>query len=115
MQITERTAGDVTILDISGRLTWMEGDETFKTKIADLVERGKLKILLNLANVTYIDSAGVGALVGRYVSLARQGGALKLLNLTSRSHKVMVITRLNKVFESFDDEATALSSFAKNA
>jgi anti-sigma B factor antagonist len=111
MQISERAAGDVTILDISGRLTWMEGDDLFKNRIADLVERRRLKILLNLANVTYIDSAGVGALVGKYVSLTRQGGCLKLLNLTSRSHKVMVITRLNKVFESYDDEAAALKSF----
>jgi anti-sigma B factor antagonist len=111
MQITERTAGDVTILDLRGRLTWMEGDVLFKDRVADLMAKGRRRILLNLADVTYIDSAGVGAMVAKFVSLTREGGTMKLAHLTTRSHKLMVITRLNQVFETYESEKEALASF----
>ena len=105
MQIDERAAGDVTILDLKGRMTLGEGDELLKDKINSLVLQGRKQIVLNLAEVPYIDSAGLGEVVRTYTTVKRQGGSLKLLNLTKR------IT----VFETYDNEADAVRSFTAAA
>lgn len=112
MEIAERTAGDVTILDLRGRLILGDGDRIFRQQIDALVERGRLKLLVNFAGVTYLDSAGVGVLVWKYVTLRRRGGALKLVHLEPRSFKVLLIAKLLTVLESFDSEAEAVRSFS---
>ena len=111
MTITERASGDVTILELDGRLVLYEGEADLKAVINDLVSRGRTKIILDLKNVTYIDSAGVGIIIAKYVSVRRAGGDVKLLNLTRRSTRVMTITRLLEVFETFDSEKAAVDSF----
>ena len=112
MTITERASGDVTILELDGRLVLYEGEADLKAVINDLVSRGRTKIVLDLKNVTYIDSAGVGIIIAKYVSVRRAGGDVKLLNLSRRSVRVMTITRLLEVFETFDSEKEAVESFA---
>jgi len=111
MQIEERSAGDVTILDLKGKITLGDGDELLKDKIGSLIQQGRKKILLNLAEVPYIDSAGLGELVRTYTTVSRQGGQLKLVNLTKRITDLLSITKLLTVFETFDSEAEALQSF----
>ncbi|HXW03879.1 MAG TPA: STAS domain-containing protein [Vicinamibacterales bacterium] len=112
MTIDERTVGDVTVLGLGGRLVLYDGEADFRQTIEQLISSGRRKILIDLQDVTYIDSAGVGVLVGKYLSVRRQGGDMKLLHLSSRSLRVMTITRLTSVFESFDSEEAALSSFS---
>ena len=112
MTITERSVGDVTILELDGRLVLYEGEADLKAMINDLVSRGRTKIILDLKKVTYIDSAGVGIIIAKYVSVRRAGGDVKLLNLGRRSVRVMTITRLLEVFETFDSEKEAVDSFA---
>ena len=111
MQIQERAIGDVTILDLNGKITLGEGDERLKDTIASLVAGGRRKVLLNLENVPYVDSAGLGVIVGTYTTITRQGGALKLLKLTKRIEDLLAITKLLTVFETFDDETDAVRSF----
>lgn len=113
MQIEERAVGDVIILDLTGRLILGEGDQPLKDKINALVHKGHKRLLLNLEGVTFLDSAGVGALVWKYVTMKKMGGALKLLNLTKRSHGIMAVTKLVTVFETFDSEEVALRSFSQ--
>ena len=113
MQIEERQLSDVTVLDIKGKLTLGEGDELLREKVNGLVHQGKKKILLNLADVPYIDSAGLGEVVRTYTTVSRQGGSLKLLNLTKRIQDLLAITKLLTVFEVFDSEADAVSSYSK--
>jgi anti-sigma B factor antagonist len=108
--ISERTVGDVTILDLQGRLV-LDETEHFRRRVEDLVQNNRSKILLNLKDVTYIDSAGVGMMVGKYLSVRRKGGDVKLLHLSPRSHRVMTITKLLTVFETFDAEDQAVASF----
>jgi anti-sigma B factor antagonist len=112
MQIEERVVDDVTILDLKGKMTLGEGDELLKDKIGSLVSQGKKKILLNLASVPYIDSAGLGEIVRTYTSISRQGGRLKLLNVSKRIQDLLVITKLITIFDSYDHEAEAVKSFA---
>src|SRR5688572_29658815 len=112
MSITERIVGDVTILQLDGRLVLYEGETDLKNRINDLVSGGRVKIILDLQNVTYIDSAGVGTIIAKYVSVRRLGGDVKLLNLSRRSMRVMTITRLLDVFDTFDSEQAAIDSFA---
>lgn len=112
MQIEERRSGDVMILDLTGKLTIGEGDELLKDKINSVLHQGHKKLLLNLANVPYVDSAGLGQMVSTLHSVNRQGGKLKLLNLTSRIEDLLSITKLLTVFDSFDDEREALDSFS---
>jgi anti-sigma B factor antagonist len=112
MQIEERVVGDVTILDLKGKITLGEGDEALKDKINSLILQGKKKILLNLAGVPYIDSAGLGEVVRTYTTVTRQGGQLRLSNLTKRITDLLVITKLTTVFETFDSETDALKSYA---
>jgi anti-sigma B factor antagonist len=115
MQIEERTAGDVMILDLRGKMTLGEGDEMLKDKVNSLAMQGRKKIVLNLAGVPYIDSAGLGEIVRTYTTVSRQGGSLKLLNLTKRISDLLAITKLLTVFETFDTEDEAIKSFQASA
>ena len=111
MDIVERTVNDVTILDLKGKMTLGEGDELLKDKINSLLASGKKKLLLNLEAVPYIDSAGLGEVVRTYTTVSRQGGSLKLLNLTKRIEDLLSITKLLTVFDTFDSEAEAVKSY----
>jgi len=115
MQIEERAVGDVILLDLKGKITLGEGDELLKDKVNSLVNQGHKKIVLNLADVPYIDSAGLGEVVRTYTTVSRQGGSLKLLNLTKRITDLLSITKLLTVFETFDSENEAVRSFSASA
>ena len=112
MDIVERTVSDVTVLDLKGKMTLGEGDELLKDKINGLLSDGKKKLVLNLEGVPYIDSAGLGEIVRTFTTVSRQGGKLKLLNLTKRIEDLLSITKLLTVFETFDSEADAVKSFS---
>jgi len=112
MTITERKSGDVTILEVEGKILLGEGDVQLKRKIDELVERNETKLLLNLANVPYMDSGGLGEIVRSYTTVRRASGELKLLNATKRISDLLTITKLITVFEIHDDEAAAVKSFA---
>ena len=111
MQIQERIVGDVTILDLKGKITLGEGDEALKDKINSLIHQTRRSILLNLEDVPYIDSAGLGEIVRTYTTVSRQGGQLKLVNLTKRITDLLSITKLLTVFETFEAEQEALKSY----
>ncbi|MFB3855404.1 MAG: STAS domain-containing protein [Vicinamibacterales bacterium] len=113
MQIQERTVGDVTVLDLQGKLTLGDGDELLRDKVNSLIQQDRKKIVLNLENVPYIDSAGLGEVVRTFTTVTRHGGSLKLLNLTKRIQDLLSITKLLTVFETFDTEADAVKSFSK--
>ena len=115
MQIEERAVGDVVVLDLKGKITLGEGEELLKDKVNSLVNQGHKKIVLNLADVPYIDSAGLGEVVRTYTTVSRQGGSLKLLNLTKRITDLLSITKLLTVFETFESENEAVRSFAASA
>ena len=115
MQIEERTSGDITILDLKGKMTLGEGDELLKDKVNSLILQGHKKMLLNFGDVPYIDSAGLGEIVRTYTTVSRQGGKLKLLNLTKRIQDLLAITKLLTVFETHDNEADAIRSFQPSA
>jgi anti-sigma B factor antagonist len=111
LELNERQAGDVTILDMSGSVRMGEGAISLRNSIRGLNDEGKKKILLNLAGVKNIDSSGIGELIANYTTISRNGGQLKLLNLTDKVQNLLVITKLLTVFDSYDNEAEALSSF----
>jgi anti-sigma B factor antagonist len=111
LDVKERQAGDVTILDLSGEVRIGEGSISLRDSIRNLADQNKKKVLLNLAGVKYMDSSGVGELIANYTTISRQGGHLKLLNLTDRIQNLLVITKLLTVFDSYDNEAEALKSF----
>src|SRR5688572_31754875 len=111
MEIVERTVNDVTVLDLKGKMTVGEGDELLKGQIDSLLGGGKKKLLLNLESVPYIDSAGLGEVVRTYTTVSRQGGSLKLLNLTKRIEDLLSITKLLTVFDTYDNEAEAVKSY----
>ena len=111
LNIRERQAGDVTILDLEGKITIGEGSVSLRTAIRRLIEEGKKKILLNLAGVGYVDSSGIGELVSSYTTINREGGQLKLLKLTQKIKDLLTITKLLTVFDTYDDESEALNSF----
>ena len=112
MQIEERVVNGVTILDLKGKITLGEGDEALRDRINQLLQKGSKKILLNLGAVPYIDSAGLGEVVRTYTTVSRQGGQLKLVNLTKRITDLLMITKLLTVFETFDTEQDAVKSYA---
>lgn len=112
VKLTIRQVGDVTVIDAEGRITLGEGSSAFRETIRDRVAKGDKKILLNLGEVSYIDSSGIGELVSAFTTVTNHGGALKLLNLTKRVKDLLQITKLYTVFEVFDDEATAVRSFS---
>ena len=111
LNINERQAGDVTVLDMSGKITIGEGSVALRTAIRRMLEEGKKRILLNLAGVSYIDSSGIGELVSSYTAINKDGGQLKLLNLTQKIKDLLTITKLLTVFDVYEREADALNSF----
>ena len=115
MRATVRQAGDVSIVDLSGRIALGEGSGLLRTTIKDLINSGRKNILLNLKDVTYIDSAGLGEMVGSYASVTNGGGSIKLLHPQTKVHDLLQVTKLYTVFVAFDDEMEALRSFAAAA
>jgi anti-sigma B factor antagonist len=111
MTIQERRVGPVTILALRGRLVLDDGDALLRERIDDLVSRGLVRLLIDLSNLDYVDSAGIGVLIAKYLSVRRKGGDLKLLRLSSRTHHALEITHLLTVFETFETEDAALRSF----
>ncbi|HET7112766.1 MAG TPA: STAS domain-containing protein, partial [Pyrinomonadaceae bacterium] len=107
LNINERQAGDVTVLDMSGKITIGEGSVALRTAIRRLLEEGKKRILLNLSGVSYVDSSGIGELVSSYTAINKEGGQLKLLNLTQKIQDLLAITKLLTVFDTYDSEAEA--------
>jgi len=113
MHISERSVGEVMIVDVSGKITLGDGgDAILKDKMQSLMQQGKKHVLLNLGEVSYVDSAGLGEIVQAYATMNKGGGALKLLNTTKRIKDLLAITKLLTVFECHDDEAEAIKSFA---
>jgi anti-sigma B factor antagonist len=112
MKIETRTVGDVRILDCSGKITLGEGTMAVRNTVRDILKNDGKKIILNLAEVNYIDSSGIGELVSTYSTVANQGGQLKLLNLTKKIQELLAITKLLTVFQVFDSEQAALTSFS---
>jgi anti-sigma B factor antagonist len=113
MKVSTRQVDGVTILDLSGRITLGEGSVQLRDAVRDLLTKGQKQILLNLADVNYIDSSGIGELVSAYTTGRNQGGELKLLNLTKKVHDLLQITKLYTVFDVKDDEASAIASFTR--
>ena len=111
MKASSRQVNGVTVVDMSGRITLGEGSVILRDTIKDLLGKGQKKILLNLGDVTYIDSSGIGELVSAFTSVRNQGGELKLLNLTKKVHDLLQITKLYTVFDIRDDETAAIGSF----
>jgi len=112
VKLTTRQVGDVTVIDANGRITLGEGSATFRDKIKELAGSGAKKVLVNMAEITYIDSSGIGELVSGFTTVTGAGGSLKLLNLGKRVQDLLQITKLYTVFETFDDEAAAIRSFS---
>ena len=113
MKSNSRRVDGITIMDLSGRITLGEGSVVLRDQIRELLGKGEKKILLNLGDVTYIDSSGIGELVSAFTTVRNQGGELKLLNLTKKVHDLLQITKLYTVFDVKDDEASAVKAFAK--
>ena len=111
-KLNARQVGDVTVIDVSGRITLGEGSSVIRDEMHGLTDRGIKKVLLNLGDVTYIDSSGIGELVSGYTTMTNAGGTLKLLNLTKRVKDLLQITKLYTVFDVYEDEAHAVRSFA---
>jgi anti-anti-sigma factor len=111
LTIDEHEVGEVTILRLSGRLELDAGDLTLRDCINRLVEHDRIRLVLDMKGVTRMDSAGIGMLVGKYLSVRRHGGSFKLLHLTPRTNRLMDITRLARIFETYDDEQEAIKSF----
>ena len=112
VKLTIRQVGDVTVIDAAGRITLGEGASTFRDTLRDLAAKGDKKILLNLSEVSYIDSSGIGEMVSGFTTVTNHGGQLKLLGLSKRVKDLLQITKLYTVFEAFEDEAAAVRSFA---
>ena len=111
MTIEPRTANGVTILDIHGKITIGEGSAEVRNTVRELLQAGKKSILLNMGDVSYVDSSGIGELVSSFTTVTNQGGQLKLLNLTKKLRELLAITKLLTVFDTFDDEAEAIASY----
>jgi anti-sigma B factor antagonist len=112
VKLTTRQVGDVTVIDVAGRITLGEGSSVLRDAMRDLVSKNQKKILLNLGEVSYIDSSGIGELVSGFTTVTNGGGALKLLNLNKRVKDLLQITKLYTVFDVHEDEASAIRSFA---
>ncbi|MCS7314682.1 MAG: STAS domain-containing protein [Bryobacterales bacterium] len=112
VRLSTRQVGDVVVVDVSGRITLGEGSSSLREAIRDLLAKGNRKILLNLADVSYIDSSGIGELVSGYTSVTNAGGQLKLVNLTKRVNDLLQITKLYTIFDIYDNEITAVRSFS---
>ena len=112
VKMSSRQVGDVTVVDAAGRITLGEGASVFRDMIRDLAAKGDKKILVNLTDVSYIDSSGIGEMVSSFTTVTNHGGQLKLLGLTKRVKDLLQITKLYTVFEVFEDEPAAIRSFA---
>jgi anti-sigma B factor antagonist len=112
MTVVERRVGDVTVLDLKGRLVFEDGDAVLRDRINALVEAGRLNILVNLRDVTYVDSCGIGILVAKYVSVRRKGGDLRFVYVTPKSRRLLEITKLMGIFRVFDSEEEGIASFS---
>ena len=112
MKTSTRQIDGVTVVDLSGRITLGEGSVILRDTVRDLIGKGEKKILLNLGDVTYIDSSGIGELVSAFTTVRNQGGELKLLNLTKKVHDLLQITKLYTVFDVKDDEASAIAAYS---
>lgn len=112
VKLSNRQVGDVTVVDAAGRITLGEGASAFRDLIKDLAAKGTKKMLVNLSEVSYIDSSGIGEMVSSYTTVTNHGGQLKLLGLNKRVKDLLQITKLYTVFEVFDDEPSAIRSFA---
>jgi len=112
VKLNNRQVGDVTVVDVAGRITLGEGSSAMRDALRDLVTKGNKKILLNLGEVSYIDSSGIGELVSGFTTVTTSGGQLKLLNLTKRVRDLLQITKLYTVFDVHEDEAAAIRSFS---
>jgi anti-sigma B factor antagonist len=108
---TPREISGVTIIDVSGRITLGEGSAMLREMVRDLLGKGQKRIILNLGDVNYIDSSGIGELVSGYTTVRNQGGEVKLLNLTKKVHDLLQITKLYTVFDVHNDEHSAVNSF----
>src|SRR5213082_934793 len=113
LKSSQRQVDGVTILDLSGRITLGEGSVVLRDTIREVLGKGEKKILLNLGDVTYIDSSGIGELVSAFTAVRKEGGDLKLLNLTKKVHDLLQITKLYTVFDVKDDEASAVKAFSR--
>jgi anti-sigma B factor antagonist len=111
LRVTYRDAGPITVVDIGGRITLGEGSALLRKTIRDLLDDQRLKVLLNLADVNYIDSSGIGELVSAFTAVKNRGGDMKLLHLTKKVHDLLQLTKLFTVFDVYSDEHVALSSF----
>jgi anti-sigma B factor antagonist len=111
LEIRERTTGDVTLLDLIGKITIGEGSVQLRDAVSRLLDAGRNRIILNLGGVTYVDSSGIGELVSRFTTTKNTGGKLKLLNLPKKIKDLLMITKLLTVFEIYEDEQSALESF----
>lgn len=109
--LTNRQVGDITVIDVAGRITLGEGSSALRDALRELVSKGQKKILLNLGDVSYIDSSGIGELVSGFTTVTNQGGQLKLLNLTKRVKDLLQITKLYTVFDVHDEESTAIRAY----
>jgi anti-sigma B factor antagonist len=112
MKIDSRIVGDIHFLDCSGKITLGEGTMTVRTTVGEILKGGGKKIVLNLGDVVYIDSSGVGELVNTYTTVVKHGGELKLLSLTKKVREVLAITKLLTVFQVYDNEPATVASFA---
>lgn len=112
MRIDTRTVNGVTVLDIHGKVTIGEGSVEIRNKVRELLGEGNKNILLNLGDVSYVDSSGIGELVSSFTTVTNQGGQLKLVHLTKRLRELLAITKLLTVFDSYEDEDTAVQSFS---
>jgi len=110
IKTSSRQVGEATIVDLSGRITLGEGSSTLRETVRDLVSKGQKKIILNLEDVSYIDSSGIGELVSSFTTVSNQGGKLKLLHLQKKVHDLLQITKLYTVFDVYTDEAAAVKS-----
>ena len=115
LAMEERQTGDITVLVLKGQMVLDDGDLAFGRRIRDLVERGAVKVVLDLGDVTYIDSSGVGMLVAKLKTLKERGGDMRLLNLNRRAESLLGMLKLLVVFETFQDEAAAVRSFERRA
>jgi anti-sigma B factor antagonist len=113
MEISERVVGGLTILDLSGKLTIGDGAQLLKDKSESLVFQGRTQLIVNLGEVPYIDSGGLGQLVACYTTVTKAGGRLTLLNLNKRNHDLLSITKLVGVFETFDSEKEAIENYSQ--
>jgi len=111
MEIAHRTIGDVAVIDLKGNVTLGAGEQKMRESIDELLASGRKKILLNFANVAILDSSGIGAIIKSFTTAKREGGSLKLVNLSRLARQMLSVTGLLSVLEVFDDESSALASF----